>query len=72
MSFWKDTWCGDTPLCASFPSLFALVDPKEAWVTDVWNGTAGRGAGSWSPCFTRTFNDWEMEEVEGLLLHLCG
>ena len=21
VSFWKDTWCGDTPLCTSFPSL---------------------------------------------------
>ena len=41
MSFWKDTWCGDTPLCASFPSLFALVDPKEAWVKDVWIRTVG-------------------------------
>ena len=26
VSFWKDNWCGDTPLCASFPSLFALAD----------------------------------------------
>ncbi|RVW47973.1 Protein SHOOT GRAVITROPISM 6 [Vitis vinifera] len=43
VSFWKDTWCGDTPLCASFPSFFALVDPKKAWVKDVWNGTMGGG-----------------------------
>ena len=41
VSFWKDTWCGDTPLCASFPSLFALAKPKETWVKDVWNGTIG-------------------------------
>ncbi|RVX16138.1 Dipeptidyl aminopeptidase BI [Vitis vinifera] len=36
----------------------------------------GRGGGlvvwSWSPCFTRSFYDWEMEEVEGLLLRLYG
>ena len=24
----------------SFPSLFALADPKEAWVKDVWSRTA--------------------------------
>ena len=22
--FWKDKWCGDDPLCTSFPSLFAI------------------------------------------------
>ena len=27
----------------------------------------GQGGLSWSPCFTRSFNDWEMEEVEGFL-----
>ena len=25
----------------SFPSLFALADPKEASVKDVWSGTGG-------------------------------
>ena len=44
VSFWKDTLCGDTPLCVSFPSLFALVDPKEAWMKDVWPGTASGGS----------------------------
>ena len=57
VSFWKDIWCGDTPLCASFPSFFGLVDPKKAWVKDVWNGTMGGGGGCWSPGFTRSFND---------------
>ena len=57
-------------LCVSFPSLFALVDPIKAWVKDVWFGTAS--GGRWSPCFTRSFTDWEMEEVEGFLLHLYG
>ena len=70
VSFWKDIWCGATPLCVSFPSLFTLANPKEAWVKDVWNGSIG--VGSWSPRFTRSFNDWEMDEVEDLLLCLCG
>ena len=28
--FWRDRWCGDSPLCESFPSLFALSTEKEA------------------------------------------
>ncbi|RVW14081.1 hypothetical protein CK203_089304 [Vitis vinifera] len=35
--FWMDKWCGDEPLCKSFPSLFTLSSFKEAWVLDVWN-----------------------------------
>ena len=35
VKFWKDKWCGVIPLCDSFPTLFALVVSKEAWVKDV-------------------------------------
>ena len=50
VSFWKDKWCGTTPLCESSPSLFALVASKEAWVSDVWIvSTSGEKGGSWSP-----------------------
>ncbi|RVW85990.1 hypothetical protein CK203_041488 [Vitis vinifera] len=35
VKFWKDKWFGTAPLCSSFPSLFALVVSKEAWVEDV-------------------------------------
>ncbi|RVX06663.1 hypothetical protein CK203_029560 [Vitis vinifera] len=41
--FWRDRWCGDSPLCESFPSLFALSTEKEAWVADVWDPLAERG-----------------------------
>ena len=34
VSFWR---CGDSPMCESFPSLFALSVGKEAWVADVWD-----------------------------------
>ncbi|RVX03344.1 hypothetical protein CK203_019918 [Vitis vinifera] len=37
VSFWRDRWCGDAPLCESFPSLYALSIEKEAWVADVWD-----------------------------------
>ncbi|RVW39006.1 putative ribonuclease H protein [Vitis vinifera] len=37
VKFWKDKWCGDEPLCESFPSLFSISMSKNAWVSDVWN-----------------------------------
>ena len=52
------------PFVRGFP-LFALATSKEAWVNEVWTAAGERG-GSWSPCFNRPFNDWELEEVERL------
>ena len=70
--FWKDKWCGTSPLCDSFPSLFVLAAAKEAWVSDLWTVSArGEMEGSWNPRFTRRFNDWELDEVENLLGRLC-
>ncbi|RVW54302.1 hypothetical protein CK203_068496 [Vitis vinifera] len=44
--FWRDKWCGDSPLCSSFPSLFALTDDKEESVANVWDPLAeGVGGG---------------------------
>ncbi|RVW27728.1 hypothetical protein CK203_109968 [Vitis vinifera] len=37
VSFWRDRWCGDAPLCDSFPSIYALSIQKEVWVADVWD-----------------------------------
>ncbi|RVW21407.1 hypothetical protein CK203_106934 [Vitis vinifera] len=62
---WMDKWCGDEPLCESFPSLFTISSSKEAWVADVWN-LDGDGDG-WTPLFSRAFNDWELELVEHFL-----
>ena len=70
--FWKDKWCGTSPLCDSFPSLFVLAAAKEVWVSDLWTVSArGEMEGSWNPRFTRRFNDWELDEVENLLGRLC-
>ena len=66
--FWRDKWCGDEPLCDSFPSLFAFSLSKEAWVVEVWN-LEGEGGG-WTPWFSRPFNDQEMESVKRFLLRL--
>ena len=54
VSFWKDKWCGTTPLCKSFPSLFALATSKEAWVKHIWTILEIEEIkGSWSPYFSR-------------------
>ena len=41
--FWRDGWCGDSPLCMSFPSLFDLTVEKEVWVIDIWDPLAEGG-----------------------------
>ena len=67
--FWKDKWCEIIPLWEAFPSLYALASNKEVWVNEVWTAEKERGE-SWNPCFNRPFNDWELEEVERLFIHL--
>ncbi|RVW96159.1 hypothetical protein CK203_037784 [Vitis vinifera] len=67
--FWRDRWYGDSPLCVSFPSLFALFVDKEVWVADIWDPLAKRG---WNPCFSRAFNVREVEEAERFLKRLHG
>ncbi|RVW30368.1 hypothetical protein CK203_097914 [Vitis vinifera] len=70
LKFWKDIWCGNTPLCEAFPSLFAFAVSQDAWVEDCWDYMGD--AGGWNPCFSRSFNDWELEAVASLLSVLQG
>ncbi|RVW28985.1 putative ribonuclease H protein [Vitis vinifera] len=72
VSFWRDRWCGDAPLCDSFPSIYALSIEKEAWVADVWDPLVQGGRGGWNPCFSRALNDWEVEEAKLFLGCLHG
>ena len=65
MHFWKDAWCGVEALCVSFPSLYALVDNKEVLVAELWDSS--KEEGGWTPCFIRSFNDWELDEILSLL-----
>ena len=60
--FWKGFWCGEQPLLITFPSLFSLVLNKEVLLADLWNPVGEDGG--WSPHFSRSFNDWELEEVQ--------
>ena len=70
VKFWKDIWCGNIPLCEAFPSLFPFAASQDAWVADCWDSMGD--VGGWSPCFSRPFNDWEMEAVVSLLSILQG
>ena len=65
VTFWDDSWCGKQPLRVMFPSLYALVDSERAMVVKVWDTT--RGEGTWNTRFTRSFNDWEMDEVQNFI-----
>ena len=62
----------DSPLCMSFPSLFAFSIDKEVWVANIWDPLAERDRGGWNPCFTRAFNDWEVEKTERFLERIHG
>ena len=53
MKFWKDKWCGEEPLCVSYPSLFVLAISKKAWVVDI-GFKQGREL---NLCFSRPLND---------------
>ena len=57
-------WYEDQALKDAFPNLFKLAVNKDQWVCDAWEEEGE--VGSWNPLFSRHFNDWEMEEVEGL------
>ncbi|RVW48620.1 Transposon TX1 uncharacterized 149 kDa protein [Vitis vinifera] len=70
VKFWKDIWCGNIPLCEAFPSLFAFAVSQDAWVADCWDSMGD--AGGWYPCFSRSFNNWELEAVASLLSILQG
>ena len=53
--FWKDIWCGEAPLCSSFPSLYEVASSKGDMVANLWEVT-GTGGG-WNFRFERHFND---------------
>ena len=61
--FLKDILCGEEAFCNTFPLLFELASNKEAFVADLWEYS--REEGDWSPCFTRPFNDWELDALLG-------
>ena len=59
--FWKDIWCDEEALNTSFPAMFDLAIQKDAIVAYVWDNISE--VWGWSPCSSRSFDDWEVEEV---------
>ena len=70
VKFWNDKWCGNFSLSNFFPSLYAFASFKEAWLEELWDHSGDEGV--WNPSFSRSFNDWEVEGVERLLLTIRG
>uniref|UniRef100_A0A2N9FDH1 Reverse transcriptase domain-containing protein n=1 Tax=Fagus sylvatica TaxID=28930 RepID=A0A2N9FDH1_FAGSY len=61
--FWHDIWCGDAPLKALFPLLFACSTDQSTYI-DSRLLSSGVGEGrTWNITFFRDFNDWEVDEV---------
>lgn len=52
------------------PSLFILGINKEATPIDIWEYVGEEGG--CSPCFLRSFNDWEVDKVQNSLLAIQG
>ena len=52
-----------------FSLLICYILDKKVWVADVWSHCEG---GVWAPTFSRRINDWEVFDVEHLLLRLQG
>ncbi|RVW74835.1 hypothetical protein CK203_053867 [Vitis vinifera] len=61
----------DSPLCMSFPSLFAFSIDKEVWVANIWDPWL-RGIGGLESMFYKSFNDWEVEKTERFLERIHG
>ena len=59
VKFWRDIWINGCALHDIFPSLFALVGSKEAWVAELLDSSGGEGG--WNPL--TPFNNWEVDLV---------
>ena len=41
VKFWRDRWCGETPLAASYPELYRFCRDKEASAAELMKFTNG-------------------------------
>ena len=39
MRFWEDTWLGGTPLALQYPSLYIIVQQRDAYIATVFQST---------------------------------
>ena len=45
ISFWKDTWCGESPFYESFLALYSLAIARWAKVADICDSSRGKELG---------------------------
>ena len=50
-------------------ALFAIAISKHAWVVEIWEQL--REGGHQGPCFSRQFNDWELESIEVVFIKVA-
>ncbi|XP_059658337.1 uncharacterized protein LOC132304600 [Cornus florida] len=62
---WEDLWCEECTLCRRFPRLFRISVDSHALVADCYRLDSCRL--SWDVQFQRAFQDWELDDVFGLL-----
>lgn len=67
---WLDWWCDDKPLCLAFPLFYSLSWSKEALVADFLVEASGNFV--WNVQFSRSANDWEVEEFSAFFSLLYG
>ena len=63
--FWEDTWCGELPLCVTFPTLYNIAGTRKATIEEVWD--LSNFSSAWNQRFLRPFNDWEVEQVQNFV-----
>jgi hypothetical protein len=63
--FWMDCWCGNVPLCESFPRLFSISSYKEGVVGDILREWERWRRGDWG--WRRRLFVWEEELLVNLV-----
>ena len=68
--FWRDRWCGETPLVASYPKLFRFCLDKEASVTELMKFI--NGVLHWDVSFFRAVHNWKLETMLSFMDTIYG
>ena len=70
VKFWRDRWCGETPLAASYPELYRFCRDKEASAAELMKFT--NGVLHWDVSFFRAIHNWELEAMLSFMYTIHG
>ena len=70
VKFWRDRWCGETPLVVSYLELFIFFRDKEASVVELMKLT--NGTLHWDVSFFRVAHNWELEAMLSFMDTIYG